>query len=130
MKPQLIPDNLVRLMDKKDRDQLGAVTNEEREVIQTAKAEKELQREIRQYLNLLEIEHICPPMNKRSMLPSGWPDLTLCYKGTPICFEVKVGKNTPRPEQTDMHYRLRVNGWQVYVIRKLLEVKEILKGIE
>lgn len=128
----LIPPNLLRLMSKEDRESCGKGNElpEEIAVKVEAQAEKELQREICQYLRLKHIQFINPPMNKRSILPEGWPDFTFAYKGKPIALECKTATGKLSREQAAMHLLLMADGWLVRTVRTLQEVKEILDTID
>lgn len=125
----LIPPNLLRLMSKADRESCGQGNElpEEIAVKIEARAEKELQREIAQYLRLQGIQFINPPMNKRSMLPEGWPDFSLAYKGKPIALECKTATGKLSREQAAMHLLLMADGWTVKTVRSLDEVRNLLK---
>ena len=94
------------------------------------KDEKEIQRQIGDFLRLLRVEFINPPMHKHSFLPEGWPDFTFCYKGHPLAMECKTWNERPRPEQNARMAKLSENGWQVHVVRSLMDVQDILRDID
>lgn len=127
-----LPENLRRAMNPSDRFLMGkkARTMPEIEKAIDAKSEKQLQGLISQYLRQKGIEFICPPMNKRSALPIGWPDFTFSYRGTPFLFECKVGANKQSEEQCEMEYKLRQDGWRYFVITELEQVRTILRAVE
>jgi hypothetical protein len=91
------------------------------------RAEKIAQREIAQYLNMLGIPHINPPMNKRSQLPLGWPDFTFAAQGVPFAVEVKVRGRQPRPEQATMLGKLASAGWRTAVISGAADLKDFMR---
>ena len=128
----VLNDAILRRMDPKDRAALGKAgrTFAECEEQRLFNAEKDLQSEIRQDLNRREIEYINPDMRKRSALPVGWPDFTFVYLGIPLALEAKVQGRKPRPNQAEMHVKLRRNGWQVFVVESLADVLTILRDID
>jgi len=108
---------------------LPGVTNERRDKART-RSEREAQKEISQFLRISGIEFICPPMNRASALPEGWPDFTFARNGRPIALEVKVWRQKPRPEQSARHEAMRRNGWTVHVVSGACEVKEIFRAMD
>lgn len=124
-----VPESFRNKIDAKDRKGLGIRTTEETERMIEADNERELQSQIRQYLNQREIVYINPSMNKKSELPEGWSDFTLAYRGVPLAFECKVSTDQT-PEQNHMELAMTRNGWRYYIIRNLSEVRAILTAIE
>jgi hypothetical protein len=108
---------------------LPGVTTEAREKART-KSEREAQKEIGQFLQISGIEFICPPMNRASALPEGWPDFTFARKGQPMALEVKVGGEQPKPHQGARHEAMRRNGWKVHVVHGAGEVKDIFRALD
>lgn len=93
-------------------------------------AERTIQGDIAQYLNLHDIPHIRPPMNKKSTLPLGWPDISFAYRGIPVAMEVKTDTGKLSPEQATLHPKLAANGWRVLVVRSVADVQALLRGID
>ena len=134
----ILPDHILSKLSPADRQQIsqaaghpnaGLTANEAREKAMQ-RSEKEAQHEISQFLRISGIEFICPPMNKRSQLPEGWPDATFARNGVPIALEVKVWGQKPRPEQNARHDAMRRNGWQVYVVSGAADVKDIFRAMD
>jgi hypothetical protein len=128
----LLPEHCLRLMDERDRKSLGKGGRTAVETLadMEARSEKELQEQICSLLRRREIPFIRPSMFKRSELPVGWPDISFAYRGKPIAWECKVGRNTTTAEQNLMIEKMTACGWRVSVIRTLSEALETLKGIE
>lgn len=117
-----LTDRLRKLMDPADKKKLGkeGQTFDEAQSGAWDKLEKELHN---QYLGFLRrngfIEPIHAPMNKKSMLPEGWPDFTVFGGGRgipPLFIEFKVGKNKLSKEQESCIELLRSMGYTVYVL--------------
>lgn len=134
----ILPNHLLERMSAQDREEIsraaghpnaGLTANEARDKAMQ-RSEKEAQREISQFLRISGIEFICPPMNKRSILPEGWPDATFARNGVPIALEVKVWGQKPRPEQNARHDAMRRNGWRVYVVSGAADVKDIFRRMD
>ncbi len=114
------------------RGHLGKAAQTTAEAVAKAddKAERELQSDIANYLALHEIEFIRPPMNKRSALPSGWPDFTLAYQGVPLALEAKTPSGILSADQCSRHEALRRNGWRVFVVYGVPNVQTIFREID
>lgn len=66
-------------------------------------------------------------------MPSGLPDLIVCYRGYYLGIEVKdpsAGKNTTRVRQLYIHQKIREAGGIVRVARSVQEVIVILDGVD
>lgn len=134
----VLPQHIVERMSPEDRGTyakslgapaLGLTKNEARDAARS-RCEKELQRDVGRYLNMLEIEYICPPMHRRSVLPEGWPDFTLCYKGFPVALECKAWGEKPRPEQSRRMEAMRANGWLCHVVYSVADVQDQLRQLD
>lgn len=130
--PQAIPEKMLKLMRPDDRKPLGKAGRTMPEIVaeNDAKAEKAIQGHIANYLNLHTIEFIRPPMNKKSILPKGWPDFTLAYKGTPVGLEVKTPIGKLSSDQVERHAAMRKNGWRVEIVRGVPEVQALLRKLD
>lgn len=73
---------------------------------------------------------INPPMNRRSTLPSGWPDITFAYRGKPVALEVKLPGKNAEPHQIQCHERLRTDGWLVMIVHSVADVGEVLNAVD
>lgn len=131
-----LTDNMVALMSPKDRKLIGLKTRQEHLEKQEAKSERQLQRQIVQYLRLRGIEPLWHRTDKRSHATIGWPDITAAVKvhgiPMPLGIEVKFGTGTLSREQTDMHARLQAspNCWRIVVIRNFTEVVDLLRELD
>lgn len=92
--------------------------------------EGKLQSEINSYLRLHGLEYICPPMHKRSMLPSGWPDHTTAYRGIAIGIESKAFGEKPDPHQSKRHEAMMKAGWRVIVAYSVADVQALFRSID
>lgn len=130
----ILNERILKLMSPADRAKLGkaGLLASEAEAKRVYKSEAELQGDIRQYLNLHEIEYINPPMNKKSGLPIGWPDFSLSYRGVAILIECKVEGEKPKPHQREMIEKLgnKKNAWVVIVAYSLAEVQHLMRAID
>jgi hypothetical protein len=122
----VLPQNVVNKMDPADRKRLGVRTRHEDNLRWSERAEKQLQEQVAALLDRNDIVFIRPPMNRRSTLPSGWPDFTGAYNGIPFAWECKTGDAVCSDDQVHMQAKLLANGWRVRVIRTLGEAQEEL----
>jgi hypothetical protein len=121
-----LPEHVRRLIPKAERKKLGTPTNEDVARESAAKSEKELQRQIYNYLRTREIEPCWHRTDKRSTATIGWPDFTFAHNGIPFAWEVKLETGKLEPEQKALAPKLVANGWHYAIIRSLDEAKKQL----
>jgi hypothetical protein len=124
----IIPPNITSKMSSADRKRFGVRTPEEDKKRWNAKAEGQLHEQIFALLKRNDIPYVHAPMFKRSTLPTGMPDFLFAWRGFPIAWECKVGKNTTKMDQDRMIVRLEACGWFVFIIHDLQQAQEILNG--
>jgi hypothetical protein len=135
MNPKLLPDKMISMVSERDRKLLGIATMEEKMKKMEAKSERELQRQIVQYLRLRGIEVIWHSTAKKSTATVGTPDILFAVRanGIPmaIAFEIKFGTGTLSREQSDMLFRMQAapNAWTCRVIRSFIEVVDFLRDL-
>ena len=129
----ILPEHVLRCVSAEDRKKLGpagVIADEVREK-GLARAERQLQGEIVQYLRLHGIEVLWHRTDKRSRATVGWPDLTFCKHGVPWGLEIKTFSGRVGPEQAETMRRMRINGWQTAVARSFQEFHRLVfKGYE
>src|SRR5205823_7261409 len=91
-----------------------------------ARNERELQRQIVDYLRWHVIEPLWHRTDKRTTGTVGWPDITFAVSGIACCWEIKFGNGKLSPEQADLAELLMSdsNNWRWDVIKSLEEAKE------
>jgi hypothetical protein len=133
-----LPQRVIDRMSELDRQQYAlhvgnsnaGFTTYELEQKVNARAERELQKHVRQYLSQKEVVFICPPMFKRSELPPGWPDFTFAFCGVPIIWECKSSAGKLRESQKQVVAQLGDNGWRFRIIRSLEQARNHLREID
>jgi len=55
----------------------------------------------------------------------GFPDIIVFWKGFPVCLEIKGKSGKQSPEQKEFQERCEKQGIEYWVIRDVLQVKEI-----
>jgi hypothetical protein len=128
--PKLIPEHIKKMIDPGHRQELGIMTEEEREKKIDAYNERKLHADIRQLLNLKGIAFLECRMDKRSHATVGWPDFTMGLS-VPCAWELKVDKARLRPEQEEMIRKMQTppNSWHVKVIHSLEEAFKELREL-
>jgi hypothetical protein len=132
MTPPVLPLNIIRCMSKDDRNTLGKAGDLPEEINKKIKdrLEKDLHSEVSRYLKILGIPFVYSRTDKRSYLvPTGWADLTLCYKGMFVCIELKTGSKLSPEQQCCREEILRAGG-RYLVARQTSEVKDFLREID
>ena len=134
----ILPEHILAKMSPRDRAEISRAAgsaNAGRTALECCeikanRREKEAQKEISQFLRISGIEFICPPMNRKSALPEGWPDFTFARNGVAMALEVKTNGNTARTSQKTRHDAMRANGWQVWIVSGAEDVKRIFREMD
>lgn len=93
------------------------------------KNEKELQEQIRGYLEQNNTVVIRSRMDKKTGTPVGTPDLLFAVRGMAVAFEVKLPGRRTTPEQDKMMKRMSANGWSCFVVYSFDEAIEIYRKL-
>ena len=136
MKSTLLPDNVLKRMSPSDRKRLGKSgrTAEDCKRDHAHVSEREIHRQIEQWLNSKGIVFRHDRMDRKTTGTVGWPDFTFAgdmgSRGAcPVGIEVKAAGGTLSDEQRLLHDRMRLDGWRVFVVHSLQEMIEVLKGL-
>ncbi len=125
-----LPSHILKLMSKDQRPKgTAGLLPEEIDAKNEKKTEREIQNQIADYLRLHEITFYNSRMDRKATIGRGLPDFAYAYHGIPIAIEVKTKDGKTSDEQNKCHEKMRENGWKVYVVRSLSEVKIILDSI-
>jgi len=133
-----LPQRIIDCLSEIDRRQYAlhvghrnaGLTSSEIEQKLTVRSERELQDQIRQYLNQKGVPFICPAMFRKSQLPRGWADFTFAFCGVPIIWECKRANGKLRGSQERIVADLVRNGWRFRLLRSLTEARDHLREIE
>jgi hypothetical protein len=141
-----LPDRIVRLISKCDRDALGLKTQDEIAAATEIKTERDLHKQIANILRLRGIEFFESRMDKRTGRPRGEPDFLFCLAYRPnyddttasllnwpvaCAWELKLPGKKLDPEQQKMFERMTAgpNGWQCHVITSVDEALAELRKL-
>lgn len=122
-----IPENIRRLMPPETRKELNAPTIAEAQAKTDAKLERELQKQIANYLRQRDIWFAWQRMDRKATGTKGQPDFLCVINGYPVALEVKTLRGKLSPDQEHCHAAMRASGWLVYVVRSVAEVKELVE---
>ena len=127
-----LPENILKLMDPKDRAFLGKGGRTAAEAQQTFQSgeEKKLQSLIANFLNLREIYFETDRMDRRTSGAKGRPDFRICYRGLWLAVECKAQGCKLRPEQATTLERIRKAGGVTIVAFGLQAVQDALREID
>ena len=133
-----IPAHVLSKMSAQDRAPLGRAgrTLEEIQDRNTIKAERDLQKQIAQFLRVRGYEFNVSRMDRRKTDRSGWPDYVLGVRpknrrwAIAVGLEVKLPSGKLSPGQESVLAALAANGWLTKVVRSVEEVKTLLDGLE
>lgn len=140
MNPTQLPDNVLKRMSPADRKRLGKSgrTGDDCKRDQEHVSEREIHRQIEQWLNSKGIVYRHDRMDRKTTGTVGWPDFTFVWtEGTTVVnrmqwaigVEVKVPGGKCSQEQLYCHALMGLNGWRVFVVHSLAEIIENLKGL-
>ena len=140
----VLPEKILRRMSVADRKTLGNAgqTRADCDEIAQAKNERELQKQIVNYLRLHGIEVNVSRTDKRTTHRKGWPDITFAASvdvkshrifnfDVACAWEIKFGKGKLSPEQEKLAKTLTTppNCWRFRVIRSLEQAREELEEL-
>lgn len=123
-------EHIAKLLTPAERKRERVVTASEARDRAAIRDEKTIQQQIATDLRRRGIEFINPPMHKRSMLPSGWPDFTLAINGAAVAWECKVWGEKPDAHQLERHAAMSRNGWRVRTIYSLADAQAHLRELD
>jgi len=129
----ILPEHVLKCVSPEDRKRMGkaGLTAEDAKEKGLARAERDLQGEIVQYLNLRGIQVLWHRTDKKSHATVGWPDLTFCKDGVPWGIEVKTDAGRVRPAQYETMRKMTIDGWQCAVVRSFQEFHSLVfKGLD
>jgi len=128
--PRLVPDKVAAMMNIADRRSMGILSPAERKGAVEHFAEAQLQRLCEQELSRRRIAYL--HLSFRAREKKGWPDLTFVLPtewgtGIPWAVELKSASGKVSDEQRAMLGAMRLNGWQVRVVRSFDDFHKILE---
>src|SRR5687768_11329105 len=130
----VLPESTLRCMSPEDRRQLGkgGLTAAEATAKAEARNEKELQRQIYQFLRQRGYVAFRSRTDKRTTNNIGTPDFLLSVHGKSVALEVKTATGKTSPEQDRLHEQMvnSQNGWSLWVVGDVESVKRILDRLE
>lgn len=129
MNPAELPNNVLRRMSPVARKALNLQTSEEASAKFVARNERELQTQIGNLLRLRKIWFTQSRCDRKTSNVIGTPDFLFACHGQAVALEVKFEKGKLSPEQETTHAKMRANGWDVYIVRSVAEVKELLDNV-
>jgi len=136
MKAYPLPNNILRRIAPGDRQPLGKAgqTMDEANVKHDLKCERELQKQVYNFLLLKESEgklwFAYQNPTKRATGRIGTPDFVVCYQGHFVAFECKFGAGVCTDEQLHAIRKINDAGGTAVVVRDLDEVRDWLKTID
>jgi hypothetical protein len=126
---QIVPNNLLKLMDARDRKALGrnGMTSEECCTRADYREEIEMHNQYIGFLFRMRLrQYIHASPNKRSPLPPGWPDFTVFGPGAKVLLiEFKTATGTLSKDQERVIPMLAILGHTVYIERSYEQAREL-----
>ena len=126
---RFLPDAVLRKMKPEDRAALGGLLPGERMDICCAKIEKELQRDLFNFLRCRDIACNVSRMDKAKTDVVGWPDFAFAVNGRAIAFECKIAGRKLTEEQLRIKEHMERNGWCYWVISSLEQARDIVNAL-
>ena len=126
-----LPENILNKMSLKDRAKLGKSGRTYSEVVQESEIrnESDLQKQVRQLLNLNCCAILQAPQGRASRLPKGWPDFTFAIRGQACAIECKTATGVLSPDQSETLSKLTQDGWRVCVARNLNDAANFIRDL-
>ena len=129
----IIPANLTRCMSEADQRNLSPTGRSaaETRAHAVAKDERELQRQVANYLRLLNVWHVQSRMDKRTSNTVGAPDFIFPYAGAAVYWECKCPwSRALRPEQAKAREAIIAQGGDWRLITTLAEAQAHLRELD
>jgi hypothetical protein len=123
----LITEGMLKCMRADQRKPMGKAgrTIEEIDEANAVEFERDLQRDIANYLRQRNITAISSRMDKRTRNTKGCPDFLFAINGRPIAIEAKRPGGKLRPDQEAMRDGLLNDGWTHIVCYRLSQVMDL-----
>jgi hypothetical protein len=123
--------NIINRMAPADRAALGKKTSAEMRAAAAVKDERELQRQLANYLRLLGVWHVQSRMDKRTSNTVGAPDFIFAYRGAAVFWECKCPwSRALRPEQAKAREAILAQGGEWRLITTLAEAQAHLRELD
>jgi hypothetical protein len=124
-----LPENALRYLSKEQRTPMGKSgrTMSEIDEANAIKAEKELHRQVEQYLNMKGVMFNHDRMDKRRTGRLGWPDFDFAIRGQAIAVECKAPGKDLDGKQPEVRMGLLRDGWTYIICYRLEQVIELFK---
>lgn len=127
----VLPPHFLDKIDPRDRRALGLRSDAERRETAVAKDEREIQKQIANYLRLLNIWFAQSRMDRRTSNTVGTPDFLFCYHGRFVAWEVKCPwSRCLRMEQAMARKAILAQRGQWRMITSLQEAQEHLRFLD
>ena len=126
-----LPENIRRRIAPEQRTTKHTQTMSDIEEKNRVKSEKELQRQIGQWLQMKGVKGGNPRMDKRTTLALGHPDFTFPWQpwgGRYVALEVKTDKGKQTEDQKQYEASIKENGGCYFLVRSLADVVNALSG--
>lgn len=123
-------EHIAKMLDHAERKKAGVQTAAEANAKCEARSEKLLQDQICAYLTLRGVKRIVRSrFDKPTRQAAGNPDLLFAYRGTPVCFEVKLTGGVVSAAQQEALTDLWSDGWHGGVVRSVEQVRQFLDNL-
>lgn len=129
----LLPRNITACMSDADKRALShdGKTPKESLTAAAARDEREIQKQISNYLRLLCVPFNQDAMHRKRTGTVGWPDFVFPYKGFAVFFECKCPwSRTLRPEQEQVRESIIKQGGVWRLITSLAEAQTCLRELD
>jgi VRR-NUC domain len=134
IKPYQLSDQVIKLMAKADRKEVGVKSREELILEVTYRDERAIQTGICQLLGMHEIPYCRSRMDKRTRTHKGTPDFLFCVgrdeKGQGVAWEVKTPQGRLTADQVKMLEQYMRSGWRVAIIRSVEQALKELRTLQ
>lgn len=128
----VLPESLLSKISEKDRKSMGCAgmtASEAQEKFEYAQ-EKELQRDIRNFLMHSKCYFHQSPFAKKAQGKIGRADFLVCYRGRWISIEAKSMTGKQRPEQIKDQVEVESAGGEYLLARSIRDVQETFRRID
>lgn len=119
----IIPEHILKRLPADVRAKMGKAGRTMKECLEVAEArsEKELQEQIKSYLDRKSIYYVWSRMDRKTTNAKGTPDFLICKEGRFIGIECKTATGKQSEDQIKAQFQIEMSGGAYHLVRSYRE---------
>ena len=126
----IVPEHILKRLPADVRAKMGKAGRTMKECLEVAEArsEKELQEQIKSYLDRKSIYYVWSRMDRKTTTRTGTPDFLICKEGRFIGIECKTATGKQSDDQIKAQFQIEMSGGAYHLVRSYREFLTIIGG--